>query len=245
MNNSDIRYAPLPRRIKAGLLDTLIFLSLLIVVPAIIIDIFPDQSRYATILMLFTLFLLEPLLIRYLGSTLGQYALGVEVISTNKEKRCPLLLSVLRYVAKVTLGSFSLIFMLFSKKHQAIHDHIANTLVILSRKKIVRDPDFAAVGVYEQDDCKHIYPSAMRRFFVFIFWYALVLIIASSLINIATIVLVSNNMLAKEQYVIIYEIITRIIFFTIFLVTAILASKSSLYGARKKAVETISVSAKI
>ena len=86
-------------------------------------------------------FILEPLLVSYYwGQTVGQYLWGIKIIRETDLTRCPLVLSFVRYYAKALLGLWSMIYMLFSRKHKAIHDYLAHTVVILFSLSVSEDP---------------------------------------------------------------------------------------------------------
>lgn len=129
-------YATLARRIKAGVIDGVIYLALIIFLMFSVGQVLKDAGPIRAFLIYSPLFFLEPLLVSYLGASIGQHLLGIEVMAINTREKCPLIISLIRYFTKVLLGGLSLIYMLFSRKHQAIHDHFANTVVLLSRRRI-------------------------------------------------------------------------------------------------------------
>ena len=231
MRDPKFLYATLPRRLKASIIDGVVLYSLFILNPLAIGAIFQNETILKPVVMFAPPFILEPFLITYLGFTIGQYIFGIEVVRLDTRTKCPLLISFARYYTKLLLGSFSLFYMLFSKKHQAIHDHLANTVVILSRKKIERSPEFAEYGMSEQIiEENYIYPSPIRRFGFFILWYAIVSIALVILVAITA----DIDNLPKS-----IDVTLNIIFSLIFFALAFMAAKGYLPGAKRKKKELV------
>ena len=227
-------YASLPRRIKAGLIDGLIVLSLFIVLPIAISSIFSNESAIVPLLMYSPILILEPFLISFYGATIGQYIFGIEVVKNSTYSKCPLLISFVRYYTKIVLGSLSVIYMLFSQRHQAIHDHFAGTIVIMSRKRIQAKPDFASQGEREQySDSEYKYPSAIRRFVFFLLWFILTSFVVGIIFEIGSITLIPNYTLETESYPESIEIAMNVVGAILFFLLAFLGSKGFLFGARK------------
>lgn len=234
MKTNQELYSSLPRRIKASLIDSLIVLTLFIALPVTFNALFQNESVLAAFLMYTPILILEPLLVSFSGATIGQHLFGVEVVKINTLAKCPLLLSFIRYYTKILLGGFSVIYMLFSKKHQAIHDYIAGTIVIMSRKRIKAEPDFASQGEQEQyENSGYNYPSAPRRFFVFILWFIIAIVILSIILELASLAFVPNYTLETETYPEVIEIVSNIVAACLFFTLAFLGAKGFLFGARR------------
>ena len=172
-DTTDVLYGSIGRRIKASVLDGILLLAILIGIPVAIQQVLPGQRTVTAIAMWFSILALEPILVSQYGATIGQRICGLKVIRAGDNRHCPLILAFPRFMAKVLLGSFSLIYMLFTRKHQAVHDWLAGTVVVLSPERISRNPDFAREGETEQFlESKYVYPSALRRFLIFLLWFA-------------------------------------------------------------------------
>lgn len=234
-NTTSELYASLPRRIKAGIVDTVIVLFLFIILPVSIQVLIPDENIFSVFFMYSPILILEPILISYLGATIGQYLFGVEVVRKKDYGKCPILLSFARYFTKIIFGSFSVVYMLFSRRHQAIHDHLAGTLVILSRKRVKTNPDFASYGEQEQfSGSEYVYPSALRRFFVFIVWYIIASILFGILFEIFVLAVIPEYSADTESYPEAIDIASNLLISMIFIGLAILAAKGQLFGARRR-----------
>jgi hypothetical protein len=179
------------------------------------------------------LFFLEPLLIAYWGHTVGQYVYGIKVVREADLRKCPLFLAFVRYYAKALLGWWSMIYMFFTKKHQAIHDHLAHTLVILSPYRLAKNPSFAEKGITEQEPEKgFVYPSALRRFVFLVIWWFIALIVLFS---------VAEGLLSwsvgKERAHQILDSVDPLVTFLVLvllLIVGFLAAKGLLPGARRR-----------
>lgn len=227
-------YATLPRRMKAGLIDLIIMLSLFILIPLVISSISESDTPTKVILMFAPPLLLEPFLITYFGFTLGQYFFGIQVVKTNNQK-CPLLISFIRYYTKLILGGLSMMYMLFSKKHQAIHDHLAGTIVLISQNRIEKNPEFANQGEPEQVKQEdYIYPSPLRRFGVFIIWYIIASICFGMAIEAIALLTIPEYTIETESLPEQFDIVINIINSVLFFSSALLASKGYLPLAKRK-----------
>lgn len=237
MDSNQVLYATLPRRIKAGIVDGIVVMSLFIIAPLVINSLAGEDIGINGIVMFIPPLLLEPFLISYLGFTFGQYIFGIQVVRVDTGGKCPLPASFIRYCMKIILGLFSMLYMLFSRKHQAIHDHIANTLVVLSHKRIEQRPEFAQYGETEQeleDDLSYSYPSALRRFICFCIWSFAITIPYGILIEIAALLLLPGYTPDTEKLPDHIEIATEVVLSIIYVIFAVLASKGRLLGARRK-----------
>lgn len=245
MDTTQVLYATLPRRIKAAIIDGVVLLTLMILSPLTISMLIGRDTGANGIAMYIPPLLLEPFLISFLGFTLGQYIFGIQIIRVDTGGKCPLTASFLRYLAKSILGSLSMVYMLFSKKHQAIHDHLAKTLVVLSRKRIEQNPEFANYGEREQNlegditagDITYDYPSAIRRFVFFCVWAVITLLALGIVAECTALIFVTGYTFEAEQLPKQVEVIYNLIYAVLFIWLAVSASKGQLPGAKRKKKE--------
>lgn len=234
MDKTQVLYATLPRRIKASIVDGVVLLALFILSPVIISTLAGKDTGLNAIAMFTPPLLLEPLLISLLGF---KYIFGIQVIRLDSGEKCPLFASFARYLAKTFLGSLSIVYMLFIKKHQAIHDHLAKTLVVLSPSKIARNPEFSKHGEIEQDfenDATYTYPSVGRRFGFFCLWSVFVGIVVVIIVECAALLLLPGYTFESERMPKALEIALNLLQYIIFICLAVLASKGYLPGAKRK-----------
>ena len=233
MTDRQYLFATLPRRLKASIVDGILLLVLFIVNP-LIVGMVSDNTLWSRIVMFAPLLLLEPFLVTYLGFTPGQYLFGIQVVRTEGHPTCPLGVSFARTYTKYLLGGFSLVYMLFGEKYQAIHDHLAKTVVVLSKRKLETSPQFAQYGEMEQvfEDA-FTYPSPLKRFGVFLLWYLLVIFVVGIPIELAatrTIPRYSVTGRLPEPLQIMHDTFFSVVFFSL----AVLAAKGRLPGAKRK-----------
>jgi len=237
MNYNQVLYSTLPRRIKASIIDSFLLLALFILCPLAIGSLTGSKTWLNGVAMFAPPLLLEPFLISYFGFTLGQFIFGIQVVRVDTHEKCPLLASFARYYIKILLGGLSTVYMLFSKKHQAIHDHVAKTLVVLSDKKIKQNPDFANYGEIEREfekDSTYIYPSTIRRFGFFCIWFIVACIVLAIFIETSALLLMPEYTLETEHLPKQIEMAVDFIYSIMFISLAVLASKGSLPGAKRK-----------
>lgn len=226
-------YATFGRRIKASVLDSVILLSLIVVIPVLAGQVIQGSLGRWGVVMYAPVFFLEPLHISYWGQTIGQYLFGITVVREADQSKCRLLSSFVRYYAKACLGIWSMIYMLFSSKNKAIHDYMAHTVVILSPQRLQKTPSFAAEGETElKPDEDYIYPSAWRRFVFFIIWWFVIVIVVGLITDSLLSYFVGEdkaaNLLKSGDRLI------RILDATLALAVAFLAAKGVLPGARRR-----------
>ena len=179
------------------------------------------------------LFILEPFLVSYCGQTVGQYLWGIKVVREADLRKCPLLLSFVRYYAKALLGWWSMIYMFFSNKHKAIHDYLAHTVVILSPYRLAVKPSFAEQGMMEQEPERgFVYPSALRRFVFFFIWWFVAVIVLDTVADALLSLLVGKARAA--QLMKLGDPIVTILGLILLVIVASLAAKGLLPGARRK-----------
>ena len=116
------------RRINTATLDGIVFVVTAVAAKAVPGDGAPLRAlRVACVWA--PVFLLEPLLIRSTGATLGQRWLDLRPAPLAPGARLTLPRLTLRYWLKLLLGGASLAYVVFSGSRQALHDRLFGTLV--------------------------------------------------------------------------------------------------------------------
>ncbi|HUK55827.1 MAG TPA: RDD family protein [Nitrospiria bacterium] len=165
-------YPSLPLRWKVAMIDGVILLTVTMLLPLATNQINGGYSFLNIVALLGPVMLLEPFLISFRGATIGQSWFGMSVLYIKTRGRCPLPNSYLRYVTKMLLGGVSLVYMYFSHRHQAIHDHLAGTVVVFTDALAQYRATSGSLELPErEEDVQFIYPSIFRRFMVFLGWY--------------------------------------------------------------------------
>lgn len=232
--NRDV-FASLATRIKASIIDSIILISLFISIPMVIDNFLNSESPIKIFAMFAPVLFLEPILVTFLGATIGQHVFGMEVVRIETQSNCPLHVAFFRYIAKAVLGSMSIIYMLFSKKHQAIHDHLAKTVVLISRKKLENNPEIAKYGEMEQTlNQDYSYPSAIRRFIFFFVWYMVTCIVLGIVFEVGAVLTIPGYTLESDKFPEYLDIIINTVSAILFISLAVFASKGFLPGAKRK-----------
>ncbi len=228
---SDMRYPRLIRRIRALMIDSLILIGSICVwwltIPYIV-----EASLIVKLgVPLLVLFILEPGLVAWTGGTVGHHIMGLRVQRAVSQANLGLVRATIRGVLKMLLGEFSLIFVLVTARHQAIHDSVTRSVVVLKNPAAVADYD--RLEVRAEETTAYVYPSGFRRF-VFIVLYFL----------LACLLLVVAMQLGLSRQCLLYERCTRVEYvasglmgfawFGVFGTIIVMGWRARLYGCRRK-----------
>ena len=126
-----IEYANLLDRVKAAVVDSIIIIAMMFAASEILalFDTVPNFVRILLFLFIFVLY--EPLFISIYGATIGHSKIGVSVRKDSDiTKKVSFPVAVIRFLAKAFLGTFSLFTVTGNDKRKAIHDFVANSVVI-------------------------------------------------------------------------------------------------------------------
>lgn len=130
-------YPPLITRLKCTLTDTMVVIVLMIISTQVL-ESFNNPPVWARIIALGLVVLYEPLCIAF-GRTFGQLMMGLKVVrfddfrAEGKQHNIGLVLSIVRYIVKILLGSISLLTVTNNKHKKAIHDSISGSLMIFAK----------------------------------------------------------------------------------------------------------------
>jgi len=131
---SPARYATFTSRCRALLIDTAVVAGVNIALLALgeFGESVPGSDRIVLLLVVGIVFLYEPLFICLRGATIGHAAKHLRVISMTTGEPPSFLQALARYLIKMSLGLPSFVTMVFSRRHQAVHDMLTQTTVQLS-----------------------------------------------------------------------------------------------------------------
>ena len=181
---TNIYYPRLIKRVRAVLIDS-VLVPVSIFATLIVGDALGVTQSFAKV-MLFAIpvFVLEPVLVAFTGGTIGHHMMKIRITRLGGEGNINILAASVRFVIKVLLGWLSFIFVLTTKKHQAVHDLIARSLVV--HKDTIGLPAYDVLSERESDTERYIYPSAWRRITVVIAYCVLVYISISVLVLVVS-----------------------------------------------------------
>jgi len=188
------RYPRLLRRVRAVLIDTV-----LIYVVAILfwLMLLPLLDRFSTPVRLaypiLALLALEPLMVSLTGGSPGHHLMGIAIHDSHTGSRIGVIRALVRFILRTLFGWLSLILVLTTKKHQALHDMLCRTNVVLVDPDSL--PKTEKFAERETEDPGFAYPSKIRRVVV-IFLY---LVLALFVIGIASAMLVSDTCMSTNR----------------------------------------------
>lgn len=123
-------YASFPRRIQAVVLDGVLLILLLLAGSTLAGSLgAPSAARLLNLILLLSLLLYEPVLLSSTGATVGQRVLNLRVVAEPNGGKLSFARALLRSAVKAGFGIVSFFFMLVSRRHQALHDLLANSTV--------------------------------------------------------------------------------------------------------------------
>lgn len=154
-------YPRLLRRVRAALIDT-VLVALIVLGWWMSLPLVEGYSVFVTVAWpLSAWFILDPLLVWLAGGTPGHYFMNLRVLSAGSRQNIGLLRAIIRSLLKALTGWWSFIFVLMTRRHQAFHDLLSHSIVVL------REPDLVAarerIPERTQDLDNYQYPSAVRR----------------------------------------------------------------------------------
>ncbi|UII34194.1 RDD family protein [Fulvivirga ulvae] len=134
-------YPTLPTRVKALMADVVVLMVLMIFTTYLFssFDHISDNSRMIAFVFIFYLY--DPLFTSAFGGTLGHYLLGVRVRREDKpEKKLLFHMALLRFIFKSLLGWLSLLTVTENDKKRAIHDYLAQSVVVHTKESVTVQP---------------------------------------------------------------------------------------------------------
>lgn len=168
-------YPRLLRRVRAVLIDSVLLYVVAILLWMMILPLLDGFSTTVRIAYPVLAFLaLEPLMVSYTGGSPGHHMMGVAIRDSHSESRIGIIRALFRFVLRALLGWLSLVLVLTTKKHQALHDLICRTNVVLVDPDSVAEGEKFAERVTE--DPRFAYPSRIRRVAVIFLYLVLALL---------------------------------------------------------------------
>ena len=124
-------YALLIDRIKSAVIDSIVIIGFMYAFTEIL-SLFDTVPNYVRIILFAFVFLIyEPLLVSLFGQSIGHSYIKIKVVrDTESQKNISFPVAVIRFLCKAFLGWLSLLTVTGNKKKKAIHDLIANSIVI-------------------------------------------------------------------------------------------------------------------
>jgi uncharacterized RDD family membrane protein YckC len=110
------------------LLDSL--LIALLIYPIAFLPPMETWSAIKPTLFILGVLVLDPVLVSLTGGTIGHHWKKIRVTHAHGGGRIGLFRSIIRFILKVSLGWFSLVVVMTTRRHQALHDLATGSLVV-------------------------------------------------------------------------------------------------------------------
>jgi uncharacterized RDD family membrane protein YckC len=169
-------YPRLIKRVRAVLIDSVV-VPLAAVASVAVGYAFGITGIWERVLLfVIPVLLLEPGLVAWTRGTVGHHVVGLQVTRTDGTTKLDFFTATVRAAVKFVLGWFSLIFVLTTEKHQAIHDLLARSIV--TYRDASDQPGYDVLAERRIEAAEFVYPSRMRRtLLVILYWIPLTLLI--------------------------------------------------------------------
>ena len=188
-----IFYPRLIRRVRAILIDS-VLLPVTIFGTLILGDTLGVTHTFGKVaLILVPIFVLEPGLVAVTGGTVGHHLMKIRVATIDGQRNINIFAATLRFLAKILLGWLSLIFVLTTKKHQAVHDLLARSVVVHKDPSTL--PTYEILAERLSDSAEYLYPAVWRRVLVIIGYWVLATVALSTFSNVVA----SSNCIERHS----------------------------------------------
>jgi len=223
-------YPRLLRRVRATLTDWVIAVLVIacwfFILP--FLTDFPGQLKVALLAVIWLV--LDPVLVSQTGGTPGHHLMNLRIQHKDSGENIGILRAILRSLSKIVTGAWSFIFALVTKKHQALHDLLSSTTVVLKNPETVSERE--RYNEREQDKGGFTYPSVLRKILIIIAYVVIVSLVFFSLIALMfpSDCFLANNCSESEELVLL--VLDWVWFFGV-AILIVYGWRSRLYGARR------------
>lgn len=193
----------------------------------------PPAVRIGTPLVL--LFVLEPLLVTMRGITVGHHLMGLRIQKSATGERLNIVEATLRFFVKVFFGWVSLVSVLISNRHQALHDLMVGSVVVLTNPSRVSSTDRLVERDGEEEE-GFVYPSRTRRVLMIIL-YAFLLNFFIGFIGFFLIGFLTRGFGELTWITITINIVSSLAWLAAFLYMAPKMWRGEFLGCRKKSID--------
>jgi uncharacterized RDD family membrane protein YckC len=139
------RYPRLLRRVRAALIDSVIFIAIICVWFWSFGVLENAHAALKVGLLVLAYLIVEPGFVSVTGGTIGHHLMGLRVRDAAKDQPLGFCRATIRGLARSILGILSLLFMFVTRRHQAIHDYFSRSTVVLDH------PEFLAASEQFQE----------------------------------------------------------------------------------------------
>ena len=227
-------YPRLVRRVRAYLIDQMILLALL----AAWLLLLPWMEGFTSAQKIFVLiapiWLAEPCLVSLTGATIGHHLMRLRIRDARADRNLGFVRATLRAVLRLMLGWLSVLFILVTRRRQALHDVLLGSVVVIARPEGLPAYDLLATLPFDLQRAPGM-PSTWRRSLMVLLY----LLAASIAIGVAAVVLISPQCSSDEMCTRDEEIAQAIcvwVWLAAAVAIVVLGMRGKLWGARRKAL---------
>lgn len=130
--NAKIQYPSLLKRVQALAIDFLLILIIFASSSLIINTLGNTATEVKVGIFIFCVVLYEPMMVAFMGGTIGHKVLKMKVKSyDNPDRNISIFSALLRIVVKAALGWISFLTVSFNSEKRAIHDMMSGSVVMM------------------------------------------------------------------------------------------------------------------
>jgi uncharacterized RDD family membrane protein YckC len=226
-------YPRLIKRVRAGLIDSVV-IPVAAMTTLIIGDAMGASGTAAKLLLLFVpIFLLEPVMLSLTGGTIGHHIMKLQVSRQKGGGHINIFAATARFLIKLLFGWLSFVFVFTTKKHQAIHDLAAGSVVTYRNAGGL--PAYEMLPERSIEEAGFVYPAAWKRIMA-ICLYGFVVVVGNAVFGL----LALSDACARHDHCVGIDSLLLIMADVIFLImigaVIVMGWKGRLYGCRRKAI---------
>lgn len=129
----EVFYPRLVRRVRAHLIDEMVVLAVIAAWLALLPWLQETSPAQRILALIGLLLLAEPCLVSWTGGTIGHHVMRLRIRDARTQRNLGLIRATLRAVLRLMLGWLSLLFILVTRRRQALHDVLLNSVVVIGR----------------------------------------------------------------------------------------------------------------
>lgn len=223
-------YPRLLRRVRAILIDSVILVGILVfwwITLPLVAEFHPVLKIVPPLLLVF---LFEPVMVATTGGTPGHHMMGIKVQGLKTAEYIGIVRAAIRMLLRGLFGWLSFVFVLTSKKHQAIHDLIAGTVVVLKTPEQV--PDTERLFERSQVNDGYSYPAVWKRILMIVI-YNIAGLVLLSILNMALLSgsCINYNQCTKVDFIL--SLFTNLIWLVCLGASIVMCWRGRLPGCRR------------
>ena len=165
------------------------------------------------------------------GGTIGHHLIGIKVVNSKTMSALGIIRATLRFVTKTVLGLFSLVVILTTRRHQAVHDYLSGSIVVIKKPGTL--PAHEVLKEREVEEKGYVYPSKVRRI-VIIILYSVIFFVANGLLLVLLMTENCLNTNACSGYDQALSIASQIIWIVGTVTLVVFGWRGKLWGCRRK-----------